>query len=221
MRKEKGLGTRAADVSIRMFGDCPLDQEALRRRFADRGVSGLRELPGEYVIVVEDGDDCHLISSESGAVQYYYTVREGRFFHDETVLGVLRRSGLSWRWNWQALADLTILDHVVGDDTLHPDIQRVPPASVLHFQGGALTRALQSWEDRFPAGPSDPQAALTAFNGAVRDALSEEAVVSMSGGFDSRAILSSAIAQGARPACCPWAMTTARMSWCPGRSRRP
>ena len=38
----------------------------------------------------------------------------------------------------RALADLTFLEHVLGSDTLHPQVYRVLAESILHFKDGAL-----------------------------------------------------------------------------------
>lgn len=184
---------------VRIIGQCPLSAAQALERFTQDGPSSLLDLGGEYVVVIEHEQACYLITSRYGLCQYYYTVHRGKLFHGDTLLDVLRESGIRWSWNWRALTDIAQLDHVLEVDTLHAEIHRTPAASVLHFQSGKINITSLSWEQLHPPCPASPDLALAAFNQAVAGSMQQDSIVSMSGGFDSRVILSSLLAQGCEP----------------------
>jgi len=187
------------NYQIKLIGYCALSKEEILKKFIKEGQSSLTNLIGEYVIVIENNIETYLITSAYGVCQYYYTVQENNLFHDDTVIGVLKKSGLSWAWNWTTLADLSFLDHVLENDTLHSQIYRVLPGSTLHFQQGSLTLSSLKWEDLNPFFSAKPSTALNLFNQSIETWAKDDVVVSMSGGFDSRVILSSLLKQGCKP----------------------
>jgi len=109
------------------------------------------------------------------------------------------RGGLEWRWNWQALADLWEIEHLLDNDSLHPGIHRVPPGGVVHFRDGKIEQQQWDWRDRNQESRSHPEEALAAVNDEVKFCFRESAVLSLSSGFDSRVILSSLLKQGIAP----------------------
>lgn len=187
------------NYQIKLIGYCSIGKESLLKRFVQEGPSSLADLGGEYLLVIENSDECYIITSPYGICQYYYTIHRNELFHDDTVIGVLQKSRLPWSWNWKALADLTQLDNVLENDTLHPQIHRVPAASILHFRQGVLKTSSLTWEELHPSFPASPDTALDALNDEIRQWLSDNVVVSSSGGFDSRVILSSILKHGCRP----------------------
>lgn len=189
----------STNYQTKLIGYCSISSDAILKKFLQKGPSCLADLKGEYVIIIENNNECYIITSPYGICQYYYVIYENRFFHNNTVIGILQRSRLPWSWNWKALADLTQLDHVLENDTLHSQIQRVPPGSILHFRQGALKISSLTWEEKNPSFPTDPDMALIAFNDATRQWLDDDIAILLSGGFDSRVILSSLLKHGCRP----------------------
>ncbi len=187
------------NYQIKLIGHCTLNTDAITRKFAENGASDLVNLPGNYVILIEKPEECYIITSPYGACQYYYTIKDNQLFHHETVLGVLKDSQISWSWNWQSLADLILIDHTLELDTLHPDIHRVPSGSILHFKQGKLDISTLSWEELNPPQRSSAKQAVNTFNQEVEAWITDDVVVSMSGGFDSRLILGSVLKQGYKP----------------------
>ncbi len=188
-----------SNYRIKSIGYCFSEKDQILKKFSQEGPSALAGLKGEYVIVIENNRECYIVTSAYGACQYYYTIHKNELFHDDTLISVLKKSQLPWSWNWKALGDLTQLDHVLENDTLHSQIHRVPPRSILHFRDGALNISSLSWEQLHPPFPADPDMALTAFNDAVRQWINNNVVLSLSGGFDSRVILSSLLKYDCRP----------------------
>jgi len=169
----------------------------------DRGdVESLRRLRGEYTLVQEDGEGCTIITSPVGAIHHFYTQAgkaAGGFCHGRRILDILRRSQLDWRWNWQALGDLCQLENLTDNATLHPDIRRVPPGTVLRFRHGRLSLDSRPLIESFETAPGDPDQAVAALNEEVARLAGPSPWLSLSGGFDSRVILASMLRQGIRP----------------------
>ncbi|MEE9382627.1 MAG: hypothetical protein V3V08_04350 [Nannocystaceae bacterium] len=187
---------------IVIHGYCELDARAIGDRFAEHGSAWLRDLcllRGDFVVVIEDGEDVYLVSSSFAGTQYHYAQCGDRVQHGRTVLDVLRKSGRPWRWNWAALADLAELEYILEDDSLHPDVHRVAPRSVLHFSGASLHRFAHSWESLHPPGRGSAAATLDAFNEELSYwAAGQHNVLSISGGLDSRVMLSALLRGGHR-----------------------
>jgi len=184
---------------IKLIGHCTLDTDAITQKLAENAISDLVNLPGNYVILIENSQETYIITSPYGACQYYYTVKNNQLFHDETVLGVLKNSQIDWSWNWSSLADLILIDHTLELDTLHPNIHRVPSGSILHFNQGKLNISTLSWQELNPPQKTSAQQAVDTFNQEVEKWMTGDIVVSMSGGFDSRLILGSFLKQGCKP----------------------
>lgn len=185
---------------VRVLGYCNLSSEQILAQLERSGAPSLITLRGEYLIVLERAGECYFISSAYGVCQYYYTVQGSRIFHGDTVLGVLKQARLPWEWNWRSLAELATFDHPLENRTLHPAIERVPERSVLHFCNGTLQRTTLAWEDLHPRAKATPRLALEALNRSVQEWGGKDPVVSISGGFDSRVLLASALKLGYRPA---------------------
>ncbi|MGB3535703.1 MAG: hypothetical protein WBA13_19575 [Microcoleaceae cyanobacterium] len=188
-----------SNYQIKLIGHCGLDTDEITRKFVKSGVSELLNLSGNYVILIENNQENYIITSPYGACQYYYTIKDNQLFHDQTVLGVLKESQINWSWNWQSFADLILLDHTLEQQTLHPEIHRVPSGSILHFKQGKLEIYTLSWEELNPTKPTSAKQAVNTFNQEVEAWITDDVVVSMSGGFDSRLILGSVLKLGCKP----------------------
>ncbi len=192
----------SSNYQITLYGYCQLTPREILEKFTTEGVKNLNYLSGEYVIILENKQlkECYIITSAHGICQYYYTLDKNQFYHSDTVLGVLEKSGINWEWNWEALANLSLLDHVLENETLHPNIYRVSQGSILHFYEGKLKTTTLTWDDLHPPIKSTPENALNIFNQEIAHWMKNHPVcVSISGGFDSRLILSSVIKNGVKP----------------------
>lgn len=191
---------RLGDHRITCLGYCDSSEADLLGRFLRQGSRALAETEGEYTLVIEsDAGEVTVVTSAVGATHYYYLERGGQLFHGDEVADLRRRSALDWRWNWQALGDLCQLENLTGNQTLHPEIRRVPPGSILNFTDGRLSLHSVAFLDRIPVAPADPEAAVEALNAAVLRLAGANPFLSLSGGFDSRVILASMLRQGLRP----------------------
>jgi len=193
------MSNQNLNYNIRLFGYCELDEVALVTKFISEGPRSLRNLRGEYTIVIEGNNECFIITSPIGVMHYFYCVCHARFYHSDRVTDILRAAQLTWQWNWQALGDLCQLDNLHNDSTLHPQIFKVPAGSVLHFRNGALRIESDSYIDSIRGQNSDPDQALWALNDEVAFWSDKNPFLSLSGGFDSRLILSCLLKMGIKP----------------------
>ena len=196
---ESNMNFTNSDPSIQRIGYCLQDEPTLRKIYQQKGADGLTNLEGEYTLIVTEGDDCTIITSPVGAMHYFYTVQHGRFFHGEQISTILKQSGLPWQWNWPALGDLCQLENLTGNATLPPAIHRVPPGSILQFCDGSISLKSTTYIDTITPRPPDPDEALEALNEAVATWAGPNPYLSLSGGFDSRVILSSMLKLGIKP----------------------
>jgi len=188
------------DHRLTCIGYADSTEADLLGRFLQQGSRALAETQGEYALVIEtDAGDVTVVTSPVGATHYYVLEHDGRLFHGDRVAEILRRSGLAWSWNWQALGDLCQLENLTDNQTLHPAIRRVPPGSILHFTEGRVSLHSVAVLDGIPPAPADPDAAVDALNDAVLRLAGKTPYLSLSGGFDSRVILASMLRQGLRP----------------------
>jgi len=187
------------NYKIMIFGYCIDDEETILNKFLTNGPYCLLGLSGDYVIVIENSSETFVVSSTFAVTQYYYTVENGKFYHSDTVMEVLKQGGLQWQWNWRALADFVSLGQVLENETLHKAVFRVPASSILHFKYGKLNTKTIPWDTLYPTMDATPEMALEVFNKEVEYWVQPDSVVSISAGFDSRVILSSVLKTGCRP----------------------
>ncbi|MCS5692529.1 asparagine synthase-related protein [Cyanobium sp. FGCU-6] len=187
--------------AVRLIGYCNLSEDQILRRFQQEGADALRALEGEYTIVVTTPDECWIMTSPVGATHYFYHHQGEHFHHGQQVAIIASQAGLDWRWNWQALGDLLQLENLTGNATLHPEIHKVPPGSLVHFHNpsGRLRLESRICLDELPRRHSTPAEAVECLNRSVETWAGANPYLSLSGGFDSRVILASMLRCGIRP----------------------
>jgi asparagine synthase (glutamine-hydrolysing) len=194
--------TGSEPTQVTVHGYCELDASALLKLGLQGDFERLRNLRGEYTLILEDQQLCTIITSPVGAMHYFYT-KTGRgqssFVHGRRLVDILTRARLDWAWNWQALGDLCQLENLTDNATLHPDIHRVPPGTVLQVANGELKQDTRSAVESLAVQSPDPEGAIRALNAEVARLAGEQPYLSLSGGFDSRVILSSMLRQGIKP----------------------
>jgi asparagine synthase (glutamine-hydrolysing) len=185
--------------TVRIIGYCELDKDRILQKFHDEGVESLRNLRGEYTLILEKADECFVISSPCGVMHYFYTVQNGKLYHSDRLTDILRESGLDWEWNWTALGDLCTLENLTENQSLHKQIQKIPAGAILHFHNGKTDLRSALWIDGVSRKKAEPHKALEALNEESAFWATKESFISLSGGFDSRVILSSLLKQDIKP----------------------
>ena len=153
--------------------------------------------PGEFSTAWQEGPSTKLLCSRNGVSQLFYCCTPQRLYFGGSVLEVMRKTGLAWEWNWRSLACLAYFGHTVGDDTLHARIRRVGAGQIVSWRDGELSKTTLA-----PPKTGSRDALVTAAEALCRFVEthgSDDAVLSMSAGFDSRVLLACFLECGIRP----------------------
>ena len=193
-------------VSTRIVGYCPWSQERIISEF-NSGTS-LSSFPGDFVFIAEGNDSDNqrytaLFTSVVSAQPYFYMIDSGQFFHGETIFDIIRDSGIKWEWNARAVNCLAMLNHLIADDSLHRRIKRVGPSSIYYFSNQKLV-VKSDLNDFYQLHTSNCKVseneAVSIMHSIVEELFaSKDVAISLSAGYDSRAILALAIYHGCRP----------------------
>lgn len=141
-----------------------------------------------------------LVTSVVGARPYFVLEAPGGPWHGEDVFQLVADAGINWEWNLDALRGVAWLGHTIGDQTLHPRVKRIPSDSILLHRGGAWLRETQTfWATVFEGPTIGTDEAVDVFNEVTDELVTEAPLVSLSAGFDSRALLARMLASGRRP----------------------
>jgi hypothetical protein len=161
------------------------------------------EVPGDFVVGNAAPHGGWAISSCVSAVPWYWAVGpKQQLIQGGSVFDVAARAHLAWKWNFRAVQCLALYGHTVGDDTLHPDVKRMPDASRLRLDtaGAAQLEPLPYWEDLRWDSSDNQEAASQALLQAFRDcAATDDAILSLSSGYDSRVLLALCLHEGLKP----------------------
>lgn len=160
----------------------------------------ISDLPGDFVCA---GDGILVTSAVSAYPYFYYHCENsGQFVHGANLFDVVTQAKIPWTWNQRALNSLLCLGHLVGSDTLHKFVHRVPADSILYFGNKQLKIVTSDfWSTLFNNHNLNPEIALDKYNKAMSSCIdsSKSLTLSLSAGRDSRAILSWTLGQGIKP----------------------
>jgi hypothetical protein len=172
-----------------------------RRATRARELSALLELDDNYVAVYERGPHVWIVNSIYSLTSYFYSYADGRFLHGDTIHALARKGPVDLAWNYEAIADLFALAHLVADDTLVRGVRPVPQGCILHWDGAHLELLkFHHRELEAPRRAGDPPAALVElFLDGLRAGTGARAITTASAGLDSRVNLAGLLHLGFRP----------------------
>jgi len=173
----------------------------LWQMYTERSVEFVRDLEGEFCLALFDEASQRLILATDpiGSHPLYWRLEPDGFMFGSDLSALLRGAPGATRLDLRAVADYLTGGVVLGNKTLAQDVQLLDPGTVLTYdvRTGRVTLQpyidLQALFDERWTNESDYIAAVqAAFAAAVERALAATAPIglSLSGGLDSRAILS-------------------------------
>lgn len=189
--------------AVRMVGWSP--QPAAQLMARARAGAAPEDLPGDFVVAqdrLRDGRHETTIATSLGSCRPYYWARPregGVIVHGASLFDVVRRAGLPWRWNDDAVRTLALIRHLVDDQTLHRDVRRVPAGALLEAQGGAVT--ITRHDALTPALADDTGTDDDAIAGLLEVVaeLPDRPLLALTAGLDSRALLAALLHLERRP----------------------
>jgi len=191
--------------TFKLHGESPWSAQ----RIIQETAAGVRvsDLPGDFTAIATgtlDGRPQAKIVSSMVAARPYFAcqTRDGRFVHGASVFDVVRAAGLPWRWNRRAINCLALFGHTIGEDTLHPNVRRLPYAATVTADGTSVRTVSHDheWSELFaPRSPTTMEEAISTLARVFEESAVTNAVVSLSAGFDSRLLLALALRRGDRP----------------------
>jgi hypothetical protein len=160
--------------------------------------SQIQNMDGEFTIIYESNDTTVIITSMIGAIQYFYYYDGKRFAHGTEIIDIVTSQNIEWKWDWESLGDLCELENLTQNRTLHREIKRVPAGCILTFKK-ILKMRTYNFLDSQKISYGDPVDAVDILNDETRKWAGRSPILSLSGGFDSRVILSSMLKQSIFP----------------------
>ena len=192
------LNAHASSDFIKILGYCEESEEDIKQYIRARKFNHLQSMKGEFTIVSANKDETIIITSLIGAMQYFYYYDGFTFSHGERIIDIVHERKLDWIWDWESLGDLCELENLTQDRTLHRDIKKVPAGTLLVFRNKLTLRSINLL-NQMKLIEADPVDAVNVFNQETSRWVGPNPILSLSGGFDSRVILSSMLHQGIYP----------------------
>lgn len=181
--------------------------QALSRASGHRGAPSLGMDGGHVAVNVRpDRGTVEVRNDGLGALPFYWTVHRDTFF-GATQLGALVGLGVPPAWDEPAVAQYLALLHPLGERTLLRGVSCLPAGSRLTVgPSGTTVSSAPLFAPRDGESASD-DVALSRFQSAWREALTglldraatQRLGVALSGGLDSRAVVSGLVGIGSRP----------------------
>ena len=184
---------------LRVIGYCERDKLEIIRMIEAGQSNHLLKMRGEFTLIYKNKKFETIISSYVGAMQYFYYYDGKTFCHADNIIEIIKKNGLDWAWDWVALADLCELENLTENRSLHRYIKKLPPGTILRFDGKLTMHSKRIIDTIDNLEVSDPMQAIDIFNEETSRWSSNKPYLSLSGGFDSRTILSSMLKQNIYP----------------------
>ena len=184
---------------LRIIGYCEKTESDIKEMIEEGKSNQLLKMKGEFTLIYTSQMFDMIITSYVGAMQYCYYYDGKTFLHGNTIVEIIKKLGLNWVWDWDALGDLCELENLTENRTLHRYIKKIPPGTILRFDGRLSVHSSKLIDTFHNLEVSDPNEAIDIFNKETSIWSSSKPYLSLSGGFDSRTILSSMIKQNIYP----------------------
>jgi len=188
-QKAKVFNNVAGRYDVILFGDVFIGDEEITEPLSLIG-GGSPDMNGEFVIIVVDNKEKKMLLSidQICASPVYYAEHAGSFVFSSFMPQVHRLSGESKCIYGKAVHDFLAYGYCMGEDTFFKDIKRVLPGHTVHFDGRAKAQKYKIEKEDYTENISQLQDEVmdSLIKAIGRRIYSQDAVIAMSGGLDSR-----------------------------------
>jgi hypothetical protein len=195
-------------VRLTLLGQCLSPRETFlacfRKAATIADLKPLLKLEDNYVAIYESGCQVWIVNSIYSLNAYFYAQTADRFLHGDTIYTLAQKGPVDLSWNYEAIADLMALGHLVGDDTLACGVHPVPQGAILHWDGTRLTLDKfrhQELAER-PSRSDLPDLLIDLFLDGLKAGVGGRVIATASSGLDSRVNLAGILHLGLSPELC-------------------
>ncbi|HXW74440.1 MAG TPA: hypothetical protein VEK10_06470 [Steroidobacteraceae bacterium] len=195
------------DDTLTLVGQLGTTTEALRPAFrAARTVDDLVPIlrnDGNFLLIYRRAAEVFIVNSHYSLNNYFYTEQDGRFFHGDTIQSLVEQGACDLEWNFESIADLLALEHVIGNATLLRSVRAVPMGTIQHWDGARLVSRSYPWQEfREVAAGSGRDVAerlIALLLEGLRAGAGSRVLLAASSGLDSRVNLAGLLHLGMKP----------------------
>lgn len=188
-QKAKVFYNVAQRYDVILFGDVYIGDEEITEPLSFIG-GGSPDMNGEFIIIIVDNKEKKILlaTDQICASPVYYAEQAGVFIFSSFMPQVHKLSGESRTIYGKAVHDFLSYGYCIGEETFFKDIKRVLPGHNMHFDGRAKAQKYKIEKEEYTENISQLQDEVmdSIIKAIGRRIYSEDAIISMSGGLDSR-----------------------------------
>jgi hypothetical protein len=200
-------GSWLAGEPLLSLGGPEADHETLDRALQDRNPAVFKKTRGVFCIIRYSESPeprLELAGDKLGVRPLYYRVQNGTVSFSTTLRVLEELSFLNLRRDMRGVSEALAFGSPLGRRTIYADVKVLREAEIVDISAGAVRTSHYSRWDRISPGNPDHQEGVSELSRLFREAVEirlrgdEEAIAFLSGGMDSRAIVSVLVGLGTR-----------------------
>lgn len=186
--------------------------EWLVHLYEDYGESLVDEIDGRFLALIDDSrtGTTLILNDRFGLYRAFYATCDGTFLVASEIKSLLKYDRRLAALNTEALGQYFLYDAVLDEGTLFKGVRRLPPASLWVYKAGKLSQkqyydlaALDAHTEQSEQDFTEHAAQLL-MHTVLADTRGADVAISVTGGWDSRAIIAVMMAAGCTAPCYTW-----------------
>lgn len=170
----------------------------VRKAFSEKGVDFIHDIHGYFLIIIfeEEANLCHIFLDRFGGYKLFSLKTSDRHIFSENIFDLASQTN-SLTLRTDSIFELVNFGFIFDNKTMFEEIERIRCGIVLRLEKGKSEKISRYWRPiaKSEYGAVSETAVMQAFNSHFRDLfhLCNRASLSLTGGLDSRAILSACL----------------------------